>query len=131
MEKLRELVELAELAKESGQRPKDMVEFRERANPDAILAISEAFRELELAHCGGALLERELHHVEVIKEILKYNSVLEAKLATTIPDGWKLVPIEPTRQMMSQGHFALGGTDRGKFRRIYQAMIAAAPEVGE
>ncbi len=45
-----------------------------------------------------------------------------------IPDGWKLVPIEPTRQMMSQGHFAMGGTDRGKFMRIYQAMLAAAPE---
>lgn len=43
-------------------------------------------------------------------------------------DGWKLVPVEPTRQMMSQGHFALGGTDRGKFRRIYQSMLAAAPE---
>ncbi|EKN3575992.1 hypothetical protein O1F58_004000 [Yersinia enterocolitica] len=45
-----------------------------------------------------------------------------------IPEGWKLVPIEPTRQMMSQGHFAMGGTDRGKFMRIYQAMLAAAPE---
>ncbi|EPJ1404030.1 hypothetical protein ACTEZV_004115 [Yersinia enterocolitica] len=45
-----------------------------------------------------------------------------------IPEGWKLVPIEPTRQMMSQGHFSMGGTDRGKFMRIYQAMLAAAPE---
>lgn len=42
---------------------------------------------------------------------------------------WKLVPMEPTRQMMSQGHFAMAGTDRGKFRRIYMAMVAAAPEV--
>ncbi|MHA3264000.1 hypothetical protein ACX1HF_19565 [Yersinia pseudotuberculosis] len=46
----------------------------------------------------------------------------------TAQDGWKLVPIEPTRQMMAQGHFNMGGTDRGKFMRIYQAMIAAAPE---
>ncbi|QHJ76792.1 MAG: hypothetical protein [Bacteriophage sp.] len=46
-----------------------------------------------------------------------------------IPDGWQLVPIEPTRQMMAQGHFAMGGTDRGKFRRIYQAMVAAAPRL--
>ncbi|WP_447872019.1 hypothetical protein [Serratia fonticola] len=44
-----------------------------------------------------------------------------------LPDGWKLVPVEPTRKMMSQGHFAMGGTDRGKFRRIYQAMINASP----
>lgn len=45
--------------------------------------------------------------------------------------GWKLVPVEPTRQMMSQGHFAMAGTDRGKFRRIYMAMVAAAPEVSK
>lgn len=47
---------------------------------------------------------------------------------TELP-GWKLVPVEPTRQMMSQGHFAMAGTDRGKFRRIYMAMVAAAQEV--
>ncbi|WP_227630528.1 hypothetical protein [Klebsiella oxytoca] len=45
-----------------------------------------------------------------------------------VPDGYVLVPKEPTRQMMSQGHFAMKGTDRGKFRRIYQAMIAAAQQ---
>ena len=49
---------------------------------------------------------------------------------TAVP-GWKLVPIEPTRQIMSQGHFAMAGTDRGKFRRIYQAMVAAAPEASK
>ncbi|ECY4822333.1 DUF550 domain-containing protein [Salmonella enterica subsp. enterica serovar Lindern] len=43
-----------------------------------------------------------------------------------IPDDWVMVPKEPTRQMMAQGHFAMKGTDRGKFRRIYQAMITAA-----
>lgn len=129
MEKLNELVELAEMAKVSGQGSEEMIEFRANATPDVIIAISEAFRELELAHCGGALLVRELHHVEVVKEILKYNSTLESKLASAIPDGWKLVPVEPTRQMMSQGHFAMAGTDRGKFRRIYMAMVAAAPEV--
>lgn len=54
---------------------------------------------------------------------------LNATAPQPVPDGWKLVPVEPTRQMMSQGHFAMAGTDRGKFRRIYQAMVAAAPEV--
>ncbi|EEA4443291.1 hypothetical protein DIR50_02230 [Salmonella enterica subsp. enterica serovar Sandiego] len=48
-----------------------------------------------------------------------------------IPDGWVMVPKEPTRQMMAQGHFAMKGTDRGKFRRIYQAMITAAPVLNE
>ncbi|WP_313017524.1 hypothetical protein [Atlantibacter hermannii] len=53
---------------------------------------------------------------------------LEAGKCSPIPEGYALVPLEPTRQMMSQGHFAMAGTDRGKFRRIYQAMIAAAPK---
>lgn len=48
-----------------------------------------------------------------------------------IPDGYALVPVEPTRQMMAQGHFAMKGTDRGKFRRIYQAMITAAPALNK
>lgn len=52
----------------------------------------------------------------------------EACECSIIPEGYALVPLEPTRQMMSQGHFAMAGTDRGKFRRIYQAMIAAAPK---
>ncbi|EBX5121268.1 hypothetical protein [Salmonella enterica] len=43
-----------------------------------------------------------------------------------VPDDWVMVPKEPTRQMMAQGHFAMKGTDRGKFRRIYQVMITAA-----
>ncbi|ECD4285559.1 hypothetical protein E0X61_06490 [Salmonella enterica subsp. enterica serovar Potsdam] len=46
--------------------------------------------------------------------------------APVVPDDWVMVPKEPTRQMMAQGHFAMKGTDRGKFRRIYQAMITAA-----
>lgn len=53
---------------------------------------------------------------------------LETCKCSPIPEGYALVPLEPTRQMMSQGHFAMAGTDRGKFRRIYQAMIAAAPK---
>lgn len=46
--------------------------------------------------------------------------------APVVPGDWVMVPKEPTRQMMAQGHFAMKGTDRGKFRRIYQAMITAA-----
>jgi hypothetical protein len=55
------------------------------------------------------------------------HHLVDASAPQPVPEGWKLVPVEPTRQMMSQGHFAMAGTDRGKFRRIYQAMLAAAP----
>ncbi|ECF2918748.1 hypothetical protein E2G76_00015 [Salmonella enterica subsp. enterica serovar Manhattan] len=52
--------------------------------------------------------------------------VYTAQPAPVAPEDWVMVPKEPTRQMMAQGHFAMKGTDRGKFRRIYQAMITAA-----
>lgn len=36
-----------------------------------------------------------------------------------IPDGWKLVPLDPTEEMINQGVSAFGG--------VYRAMIDAAP----
>ncbi|EIJ9542948.1 hypothetical protein LI491_003068 [Salmonella enterica] len=62
------------------------------------------------------------------------NGVIEVYAvppAPVVPDDWVMVPKEPTRQMMAQGHFAMKGTDRGKFRRIYQAMITAAPALNK
>lgn len=47
MKELNELVELAKLANVAGQGSPEMVDFRVTANPDNILAIAEAFRELE------------------------------------------------------------------------------------
>ena len=122
-----------------------------------ILAIAEAFRALEQdkATLEAKLAELEkqepaAHAWDVPKFPGSSQMVTElcsprqkdaypvfkrpspaVSLAELVTDGWKLVPVEPNRQMMAQGHFALGGTDRGKFRRIYQAMLAAAPEVGE
>ncbi|WP_226302656.1 hypothetical protein [Salmonella enterica] len=70
-------------------------------------------------HCAstvlGSLLESEITRL-----------VGKEQSAQVVPDDWVMVPKEPTRQMMAQGHFAMKGTDRGKFRRIYQAMITAA-----
>lgn len=66
-----------------------------------------------------------------LREVVKLNAPHTAPIEPICATGgaeWVKVPREPTRQMMSQGHFAMAGTDRGKFRRIYQAMIAAAPQ---
>lgn len=176
MEKLRELADLArELGAESwvyrrntpysrgyitgkggrtivqtcdGEVPANVCRFIEMANPETILAIAEAFRELELAHCGGSLLERELHHVEVVKEILKRNSELEARLAEREPDGWKMVPINPTKEMVTAGQdkfeecidHGFDSCEDGSTHeyskissdapyQVFKAMIAAAPKV--
>ncbi|AYW92818.1 hypothetical protein EGX47_16945 [Yersinia pseudotuberculosis] len=93
--------------------------LEELAVLDESLLIFPASHEQVAALARIALAAKRDHHIVELTE--KVNS-------PELPEGWKLVPIEPTRQMMSQGHFAMGGTDRGKFMRIYQAMLAAAPE---
>ncbi|EBV0310307.1 hypothetical protein DNI60_03030 [Salmonella enterica subsp. enterica serovar Oranienburg] len=70
-------------------------------------------------HCTSTVLGSFLES-EITRLVGKEQS------APVMPDDWVMVPKEPTRQMMAQGHFAMKGTDRGKFRRIYQAMITAA-----
>lgn len=68
---------------------------------------------------------------DCLEEVKRLNAPHTAPIEPICATGgaeWVKVPREPTRQMMSQGHFAMAGTDRGKFRRIYQAMIAAAPQ---
>ena len=55
-----------------------------------------------------------------------------AQPAPSIPEGWKLVPIEPTPKMMRvaqkadhEGWLEYDGED---VKRVYRAMLAAAPE---
>lgn len=45
-------------------------------------------------------------------------------LAELVPDGWKLVPIEPTRQMLEASYREASVYSR----TAYQAMLAAAPQ---
>lgn len=75
-------------------------------------------------HCTGTVLGSLLES-EITRLVSKEQP------APVVPDDWVMVPKEPTRQMMAQGHFAMKGTDRGKFRRIYQAMITAAPALNK
>lgn len=108
------------------------------------LETAKQLRELQESPVADAIFEsivenengKEIQFERPISDLafaafLKIEALVEALEAgkcSPIPKGYALVPLEPTRQMMSQGHFAMAGTDRGKFRRIYQAMIAAAPK---
>ncbi|WP_010245242.1 hypothetical protein [Pantoea agglomerans] len=47
--------------------------------------------------------------------------------ADLVPDGWKLVPIEPTEEMIAAGDQFMDGLSR--LGDAYDAMLAAAPEV--
>src|SRR5690606_38516107 len=52
--------------------------------------------------------------------------------APAVPEGWRLVPVEPTEEMVQAGHTALmewdarTGDDLG-IENVYGAMLAAAP----
>lgn len=51
--------------------------------------------------------------------------------APSVPDGWKLVPIEPTEDMlraMTDPFVAINGDNRKAFESAYTAMLAAAQE---
>ena len=46
-----------------------------------------------------------------------------------IPKGYKLVPIEPTTEMVNKGDYILWDQNNPNLRRIYKAMIEAAPDI--
>lgn len=51
--------------------------------------------------------------------------------APSVRDGWKLVPIEPTEDMlraMTDPFVAINGDNRKAFESAYTAMLAAAPK---
>ena len=55
---------------------------------------------------------------------------LDEPPAPSIPEGWKLVPIEPTQEMRNAWDSApICEDDDAEFRRAYSEMLAAAPEV--
>lgn len=103
MKILNELVELAKRANVAGQGTSEMADFRVVANPDNILAIAQAFRALE-------------HRAEAA----------EAKL---IPNGWQLVPVEATEDMIAAGDAWCDGLTY--LSSAYEAMLAAAPTLSE
>ncbi len=53
-----------------------------------------------------------------------------AQPAPSIPEGWKLVPVEPTEKMKHAGRAAAwsNAVAYNETRDIYKAMLAAAPE---
>lgn len=66
----------------------DLNEFNKEANPVNILALVEALEkaqqlidELEQEHCGGALMERELAHSEVIKKLMSEIDNRDSRIA--------------------------------------------------
>lgn len=65
---------------------------------------------------------------------VRYISALAARLRAAvppIPEGWKLVPVEATQEMLPEAwriiNARIGGVDHAELRRIWRAMLAAVP----
>ncbi|ECK3709703.1 hypothetical protein Q4W05_001362 [Salmonella enterica] len=114
-----------------------LCELQERRKADsaepACYALTNMAGEVCNTHSSAqnAGAYRDLIHQSDDSLTLRVTPLYTVPPAPVVPDDWVMVPKEPTRQMMAQGHFAMKGTDRGKFRRIYQAMITAAPDLNK
>ncbi|GKQ61230.1 hypothetical protein KAM338_14070 [Aeromonas caviae] len=58
---------------------------------------------------------------------------IDVPVSCVVPEGWKVVPVEPTDQMYVAGNSAYWSTstNRGAIVSTYSAMIAAAPQPDE
>ena len=72
--------------------------------------------------------------IELLDRIIALEEKIDAmpqctQPAPSVPEGWKLVPIEPTKEMRDAWDSApICEDDDAEFRRAYSEMLAAAPE---
>lgn len=64
-------------------------------------------------------------HVSVEAVIVMAKELLALRKGREIPEGWKLVPVEPTESMIAAGDQFMDGLSR--LGDAYDAMLAAAP----
>ena len=110
------------------------VEWRELA--EAREAELERMRRQEpigwFARLDGDGLLMECKHADISRVPLYALPGAQAQPAPSVPDGWKLVPIEPTQEMLDAGEdtfvSSLSGTPTSSPIAVYRAMLAAAPE---
>ncbi|HCL5394115.1 TPA: hypothetical protein N2K41_000004 [Klebsiella pneumoniae] len=56
------------------------------------------------------------------------TAILQAGNSPVIPEGWKLVPVEPNGDMLAAAQDAYGETDGDIASTLRAAMLAAAPQ---
>lgn len=91
------------------------------------------------ANAFGAKRCSESARADVNEQIaLDAIAALRRVSAGKVPDGWKLVPVEPTAAMLfaaigwrEQDQCADLGGEADQFDRVYRAMLAATPDAGK
>ena len=97
---------------------------------------SMKWSELELAaikeygeQCARAALAANVIHNSNLGQVDDID-VVESELAAKVPAGYKLVPIEPTEEILralTDPFVAINGDNRKAFAKAWAAMLAAAP----
>lgn len=69
-------------------------------------------------------------HAAMRRQAAKPPAPLNVEAAQEkVPDGWKLVPVEPTAPMRDSGVSAANNKPQWSIRAVWAAMLAAAPSV--
>lgn len=94
----------------------------------ALLAVLDAQENSTIRKRKALLwLERQQVAHPGMNEVRYAIELIATPPAASAPDGWKLVPLEPTQRMI-EAH--IEGMVSGGATRAYRAMIAAAPAPG-
>jgi len=65
--------------------------------------------------------------VSAVKAALSGAQQGAAPQPAQVPEGWRLVPVEPTTEMLGEGAIALFAQSREPLSSAYRSMLAAAP----
>ena len=70
-----------------------------------------------------------IEHLQAKSEAAEKERDATNAVAVSIPEGWKLVPIKPTIEMLRAGHSEwIESAGANPCFNVYRAMLAAAPE---
>ena len=97
---------------------------RERGKPEAVLI--ECIAGAISKHITQPVLQREV--LSAAEYIAKRYAL--PPVSTAVPDGWQLVPIEPTAAMLNEITLVDDFTKQAMTIR-YKAMLAVSPKKGE
>lgn len=95
---------------------------------EAITALRTAIEQMEAAEPVGLFPVKNNKYIRSISTDPDVHFIpLYAHPAPAVPEGWQLVPVEPTREMKDAGDELLTDTVECS-HNVWNAMIAAAPK---
>lgn len=67
------------------------------------------------------------HNLKLLEHVRFRDTPPKVLPREYVPEGFKLVPIEPTKEMIQAGREVIFNTQGGVAKPIYRAMVQAAP----